>query len=625
MASVHFISLHTPRLPPRHSCVFYSKPIAFFPKLRPGNLRIPLTVLARSSPNGVPGTEQEFLRAVAESDEKGLPCVRTFENDLTKLTLIGAVDFEQALTAAAADGGEAAEEHIDAGLAAMVVETLYPGPSGQNSTVSTRLFLPAGKVIEKARRLRRSFTEDMRSGTTSKNILAMTFRQVVLQQLWNFELAILKPGTEMNMEDLENPREVPASLTLSSSDERVISVLAEAVCISVLHSTERNFIDDYLGKNSSSLFHWLQRPRRFVSKDSSVIITKLFEEEIVENAKSLLEDFNSLKGKFKPVRNKLRNSWWMPSTLSKLEKIGGPQFSAWASEYIPAYRIQIDSDKLKDAKFEGWRNDGENRREVLLTHSQMVGLANVIDMFYEDLFTLLKKELSCGVIGNFSNLPNKKRSSLLLKMLSVTFASGILIIAISALGQLVLPRLKVGRYNWKSKSLQSSGVESVLHQSLEAAELEALCISVVKKIKDALGWPGDIVTERYVGVWTGKLPNYLRIAGEDGSDIEDISTIASQSDNIDEEIKSSAHDIASYQVVLSLDGKIVGFQPTSRVAVNQWAANPLAKELYGGRKLSPGLIEPGLKVHQPNGVVVIELLMSTKPETCFALARSSQL
>lgn len=41
-------------------------------------------------------------------------------------------------------------------------------------------------------------------------------------------------------------------------------------------------------------------------------------------------------------------------------------------------------------------------------------------------------------------------------------------------------------------------------------------------------------------------------------------------------------------MVLSLDGKLVGFQPTSRVAVNQWAGNPLAKELYGGRNLSPG-------------------------------------
>lgn len=41
-------------------------------------------------------------------------------------------------------------------------------------------------------------------------------------------------------------------------------------------------------------------------------------------------------------------------------------------------------------------------------------------------------------------------------------------------------------------------------------------------------------------------------------------------------------------MVLSTDGKIVGFQPTSGVGVNHWAANPLAKELYGGRNLSPG-------------------------------------
>lgn len=41
-------------------------------------------------------------------------------------------------------------------------------------------------------------------------------------------------------------------------------------------------------------------------------------------------------------------------------------------------------------------------------------------------------------------------------------------------------------------------------------------------------------------------------------------------------------------VFTSEEGKIVGFQPLSRVAVNQWADNPLARELYGGKKLSPG-------------------------------------
>lgn len=43
------------------------------------------------------------------------------------------------------------------------------------------------------------------------------------------------------------------------------------------------------------------------------------------------------------------------------------------------------------------------------------------------------------------------------------------------------------------------------------------------------------------------------------------------------------------QVMVSTDGKIIGFQPANRVAVNNWAANPLAKELHGGKKLSPGI------------------------------------
>lgn len=44
-----------------------------------------------------------------------IPCVRTYENDLGWLT-VGDVDLEQALTTAAADGGEATNEHIAHGL-----------------------------------------------------------------------------------------------------------------------------------------------------------------------------------------------------------------------------------------------------------------------------------------------------------------------------------------------------------------------------------------------------------------------------------------------------------------------------------------------------------------------------
>ncbi|PHT28260.1 hypothetical protein CQW23_32142 [Capsicum baccatum] len=88
-----------------------------------------------------PITEEKILEAVADfkGAEKSIPCLRTYENDLARLTLIGGVDFEQALTAAAADGGEAAGEHIAAGVNAIVVETLFPGYMNVRSTVSIRL------------------------------------------------------------------------------------------------------------------------------------------------------------------------------------------------------------------------------------------------------------------------------------------------------------------------------------------------------------------------------------------------------------------------------------------------------------------------------------------------------
>ncbi|GAV76969.1 hypothetical protein CFOL_v3_20442, partial [Cephalotus follicularis] len=613
---------------PPSSMAFLSIPLKtstlfLFPKipLKPYRDPHPLPVVSCTSPKF---TERQVLHFVAESDEKTLPCVRTYDNDLARLSLVGAVSFDQALTAAAADGGQSATEHIDSGVPAMVVETLFPDPSNKMGTVSTRLFLPAKEVREKASKLKRSLSVDMLSSTTSRNILAMTFRQVVLQQLWNFELVVMRPGTERNMADLENPRkQVAASFTISSSDERVIAVLAEAVCTYALQSTEKQFLGNLLGGTSTNFFKLLQGRNRIASKDSSVIIES--EEEIAENAKSQLEKFNSMKETLMPLKTKPNYFWWTQSIQSKLEKIGGPEFSAWTSEYIPTYRLQIDANKFESVKFEGWKESGENRREVLLTHSQMVGLADILDTYYEDIYSLPNKQLSGDTVSKFSNLPNKKRTSSLLKILSFGVASGVFLIVISALGQFCLPHLpKGGIYLGGNKSLSSSEIECTVHQSLDGAKLEDFCTSIIKRIKDAFGWPGDIMTEVNLGTWIGEIPNYLKIGSEADSGKEDYSTNSDVLENVDSDMKSSVQGIASYQVVLSTDGKIVGFQPTSRIGVNHWAANPLAKELYSGRKLSPGILEPGLKIHLPNEVVVIELLMSVNPDSCFALARSFQ-
>ncbi|KAL9455985.1 hypothetical protein AB3S75_005253 [Citrus x aurantiifolia] len=513
-------------------------------------------------------SEQDVLQAVVESDGKTLPCVRTYENDLARLSLFGAVGFDQALTAAAADGGQAANEHVVSGIPAMVVETVFPGPSGERATISTRLFLPTSKVKEKAFKLRKSLSKDVLNGSSSRNILAMTFRQVVMHQLWSFELALFRPGTERNMEDLGNQREVPASFALTSSDERVISVLAE-------------------------------KPKRITSKDSSVVVYKLFEDEIVENAKTLLETFNSTKESIKPVKMRSKHLWWTPSAHSKLEKIGGREFGIWTSENVPAYRLEIDVSRYNDVKLEGWRKSAENRWEILLTHSQMVGLADILDMYYEDIFSLPNKQLSCGVVTNYTNLPSKKRDSSFLKILSVTLASGIFLVTISALSQRSSPHLHKGeKFSGELRSLASSEIWNVLRQPVDAVKLEEMCVSIVKRIKDTFDWPGDIMTEMSIGAWIGEIPNYLKLSHEDDSTSEGNLTAALE--KIDPDIKSSMQDIASYQVVLSTEGKIVGFQPTSRVGVNHWAASPLAKEMYGGRKLSPGLIEPSLKIHLPN-------------------------
>nr|POF15755.1 hypothetical protein CFP56_17961 [Quercus suber] len=593
-------------------------------------LRNPLPVLSCSP------TDQELQvleAAVLDSDEKSLPCVRTYENDSSRLALVGAVSFHQALTAAAADGGRAADEHLDSGIPAMVVETVFPARSDDHSTVSTRLTW-VRKKYGGSGKPKRGATLIL----TGSVLLCLSYQQV------------------------------PASFSLSSSDERAIAVLAEAICISALQSTERHFLDNILSKPSSNIFRWFRKPTRIASKDSSVIIYELFEDEIIENAKTLLEDFNSTKEGYKPQKTESKHHWWMLSGQTELEKIGGPQFSAWTMEYVPAYRLQIDTDILKNIKFEGWKKSTNNRWEVLLTHSQMVGLAGILDLYYEDLYSLPNKQLSCGVVANFANLSNKKRSSSWLKMMSVSLVSGVFLVIISALGQLGLPHLsKGGRYPVEHRPLPSSEVDCALIQSLDARELEEFCISIVKKIKDAFGWAGDIRTETRIGAWTGELPSYLRMVGEADSDIESIPTAPSE--KIDTDMRISAHDIASYQVVLSTDGKLVGFQPTSRVAVNRWAANPLAKELYGGRKLSPGFIEPGLKVRHPRELVlvgfqptsrvavnrwaanplakelyggrklspgfiepglkvrhprelvVMELLMSENPDACFALAR----
>lgn len=78
--------------------------------------------------------------------------------------------------------------------------------------------------------------------------------------------------------------------------------------------------------------------------------------------------------------------------------------------------------------------------------------------------------------------------------------------------------------------------------------METFCVLVIRKIKDAFGWPGDIASETNIGAWIGEIPSYLKAPHQSNSNSEDNSTSSADVEKMDADIKSSVQDIASYQV-----------------------------------------------------------------------------
>ncbi|KAL9264082.1 hypothetical protein AKJ16_DCAP24030, partial [Drosera capensis] len=212
------LRIHTPLLfpsPPLHSCSPHSNSNSNSnsnSKSKPKSKSF-FKLSFKKSPNFSFRSHRPPLETaiLAEEDGASMPCIRRYENDLVRLSVYGSVDFPPAVTAAAANGGVAAEEHLEEGLDVMVIESLFPGSSDPRSTVSTSLVLPAAQVKEKGRQIGRDVINDVLSRTQSKQLLAMTFRQVVMHQLLHVELDLFKPQSKRDMQDLESPREVNPS------------------------------------------------------------------------------------------------------------------------------------------------------------------------------------------------------------------------------------------------------------------------------------------------------------------------------------------------------------------------------------------------------------------------------
>eukprot|EP01018_Ginkgo_biloba_P000705 Gb_15239 [translate_table: standard] len=339
------------------------------------------------------------LHNFEDAESKDYPMVRSYENDLCRLTLIGNRSFEEAITAAAADGGVTAAEHIASGRPLMVIETIYPGHCSEHSTVSTRLLVPAMKVAEKAKTLCTTMRSNRQSDTSSRNVLAKAFRKVVMQHMWNFELLFFNPGTYRDMTDLSSPREVGLAGSLNSSDERFLTGLAEAVCSYAAACMKDNFYKKMLGRSSKNLLQSFQGPKWMVSSDSYVRVCLLPQAEIAASVKTQLERTRLIQGREKHRELGASRNWWpMPITSSSLHKICGIESDAWINEYIPVHKLQIDVSKFKNVKFHGGQKYPNHVWEILLSHLQMVELADVLDMYYVDPQTCPGKQLRSRII-----------------------------------------------------------------------------------------------------------------------------------------------------------------------------------------------------------------------------------
>ncbi|KAG8076470.1 hypothetical protein GUJ93_ZPchr0006g44707 [Zizania palustris] len=589
----------------------------------------PLRLRARApranARGGAPTSDHDVGRSV--------PIARCYEAVLARLEVSGSARREQAVAAAAAaDGGAAAEAHLDAGADAMVMEAFLPGPDGaKRSAMSTRVILQANEVLEKASKIKKDFGAEffVENEPDSDGILAMAFKQVVMDRLTNFRLEVFSPGSEIDLQDLSKPRKVYADFSISSSDEKLISALAEAIFSCITEDARNN----YLG-GTGDLF---QKRKLNCSLGSSVCIHRISEAEVVNNARRCLKSFHLVK--FSHVAGKAKNGWWPAPKFERLGKIGGPDFMLWASEFVYTYKLQINAKAFKNTDLGGRHELANDKWEVLLAHFQMVELGNVLDMYFEDQFTLPGKTFYSHSNSESSKI---KKNNGYLNNLFTLLAGSCIILFVGTVAQLCWPQSLEGkRLSAGSLCVSSADSYSSDIHSLDSNEAEVYCMYVVEKIKDSFGCPGDIMVDTNIGAWVGELPDCFKGINFDGHaasvDIQypsavsqgDQSPLASirtkmtshshseQNDDTQETLQNTA----SFQVVMSERGKVVGFQPTSRLAVNHWATNPLTKLLYEGRELSPAFLEPRLRISRPAKIVPIELLMSVNPESFFALAR----
>lgn len=172
------------------------------------------------------------------------------------------------------------------------------------------------------------------------------------------------------------------------------------------------------------------------------------------------------------------------------------------------------------------------------------------------------------------------------------------------------------------------------NKDIPAEEMESLCFQVVNRLKDAFDLPGEVESSPEKGAWIGsdlsawgrtKNSAEARVDKADGNGLQEVTLdVEDQLHAVKDSGTNSVPEtmaggpLLRYQVVLTRNGKVLGFQPGNQAAIGSWADFPFAKELHGRGRLGAGIFERGLKYSSlSEDVVAIELLCEESRSPAF--------